>query len=108
MTMFFPDTDKAFFEHGEGAMAWVHIDKPENLALAVILPGDKTASILYVRHAEGNWARPGPKNGWNGDRERPTFKPSIQSDAWHGFITHGEFTQKSCPPGHCEIIEWAA
>ena len=34
---------------------------------------------------------------WNGDRERPTFRPSINcmhgdKTCWHGFITNGELT----------------
>lgn len=32
-----------------------------------------------------------PSWEWNGDRERPTFQPSINcQDCWHGFITNGE------------------
>ncbi|WP_295205873.1 DUF6527 family protein [uncultured Brevundimonas sp.] len=36
----------------------------------------------------------GPRWDWNGDRERPTVRPSVQfvgGCKWHGFLTNGEW-----------------
>ena len=102
------EMDRAFWAEGSGAMSWTAFPDDfgqEWRALAVILPNERTASLIFVSHAEGNWARRGPKFGWNGDLDRPTFKPSIQGDSWHGYITHGEFTNEACPDSCCEIAE---
>ena len=95
------DMDAAYWAEGPGAMCWRELqddDGVAHLALMVRLPGDQGASPIYPMHQPNNWCRPGPKFGWNGDRERPTFRPSIQMpDGWHGFITHGELTAEPCP-----------
>ena len=106
--MFHDDMDDGFWAEGPGAMSWkerTQKDGSVHLALAVILPGDRTASLIYPRHEPGNWSQPGPRQGWNGDRERPTFKPSIQAPNWHGYIIHGELTTAPCPDSCCKVQE---
>ena len=59
---------------------------------------------LYMQSEKQNWAKPGPRNGWDGDEELPTLTPSIQArtkihsdddedgievNAWHGFLEKG-------------------
>ena len=58
-------------------------------------------SVLYVKHAPGNWARPGEIDGWDGNEDSPTLSPSIlvqhiidgqDVECWHGFLTAGEIS----------------
>lgn len=50
------------------------------------------------KHPTGNWAAPGPVNGWDGNEEAPTLRPSIfvggttEHPGWHGFLTKGELS----------------
>lgn len=47
-------------------------------------------------HPSGNWAAPGPVNGWDGNEDFPTFRPSIfvggttDHPGWHGFVENGQ------------------
>ena len=97
----FSSIDSEFWAYGIGAMSWSKED--EHDVLFVLLPTEKEhlpfePLRVYMNHAEDNWAKPGDVPGWNGDREKPTLKPSIQipQKGWHGYITHGELTKKSC------------
>ena len=53
---------------------------------------------LYVDHHEGDWARPGPVSGWDGNLDEPTLSPSIGVNhrdevlgwAFHGFLQAGK------------------
>ena len=51
-----------------------------------------------VKHPSGNWAAPGPVDGWDGDVDAPTLRPSIwvggSSDypGWHGYLTDGKLS----------------
>lgn len=48
------------------------------------------------KHPSGNWAAPGPVEGWDGNIEEPTFSPSIyvggstDHPGWHGFFEKGK------------------
>lgn len=50
------------------------------------------------KHPTGNWAAPGPVNGWDGNVDEPTFRPSIwvggttDHPGWHGFLTKGKLS----------------
>lgn len=46
-------------------------------------PGCKCSHAIYT----GEWKHPGPKWGWNGSFDRPTFTPSI-------LVKSTEFTEK--------------
>ena len=47
--------------------------------------------LLHMSHEQGNWAQPGPINGWDGNLEKPTLSPSILVEGvWHGFLENGE------------------
>ena len=91
-----------FRAHGVGAMAWQKYDvgKPsEGERLVVVVPHAKRGVEwlhVYPRHAPNNWARPGDVDGWDGNREEPTFNPSIDCSnggkdpgGWHGYIVKG-------------------
>ena len=90
-----------------GAFAWSTDEKGRRvLWLRVPNASCKTGVevlCLYPSRAPNNWAAPGDTNGWNGDVDQPTFKPSIQAGAWHGFLTHGELSAKSCDADCCRI-----
>ena len=83
----------AFWKHGLGATAWAkHGEHRCLLALVPDLTGEPyEVAVLYCWHAEGNWARPGPVNGWDGSETRPTLSPSVQMPrgGWHGYIRQG-------------------
>ena len=103
------ELNKEFWKYGEGAMCWTTLQTKEgelHKALFVKLPNDRSISfVIYPMHEENNWSQPGTKNGWNGDEERPTFKPSIGGKTWHGYITHGELTTKSCDMECCDVAQ---
>ena len=104
--MFADPWSKEFAAHGVGAMAWEPYDegKPsQGERLIVIVPhpspdppysGAEWIQV-YPMHAPNNWAQPGPVNGWDGNREEPTFNPSIDCSnggkrpGWHGYIVAG-------------------
>ena len=103
---FFAGRTAEFYEYGIGAMHWVVLDSG-NRGLWVIFPYKKQPSgpfktgwevaLIYCNHADNNWAKPGVCGGWDGNLERPTFKPSIDNtcrgkfpDAWHGWIQGGD------------------
>ena len=78
--MFDNSWSDAFAEYGIGAMAWetYNAGKPdEGERLCVIVPhpspdppyNGREWIHVYPMHAENNWAQPGPKNGWDGNRE---------------------------------------
>ena len=83
----------------EGSRDTLHLIVPDEVGDGLL--GDADILHLYPgAHAESNWARSGPVNGWDGNREFPTLKPSIQargirpgekdpSDGWHGFFVRG-------------------
>ena len=90
-----------FFAHGVGAAVW-GADECHR-ALYVILPGDRAITRIFTMAEQGNWSAPGHRSGWNGDLERPTFKPSIGTPNWHGYITHGELSASTCAPECCKV-----
>ncbi|MXY79727.1 MAG: hypothetical protein F4Y94_08600 [Chloroflexi bacterium] len=51
---------------------------------------------IYPNHAAGNWAQPGPVDGWDGNLEAPTLTPSIHvggsgpNPGWHGYFEAGK------------------
>ena len=57
--------------------------------------GEGELIAAFPSHIDGNWALPGPVNGWDGNLDEPTFSPSIfvggSSDypGWHGFLRKG-------------------
>lgn len=70
-------------------------NEPERLETGGIMfacPG--CGEICSIECRTGAGCAP-PRWTWNGDREKPTFRPSILSDAkkggcgWHGFLTAG-------------------
>ena len=81
-------------------MAWETYNKgksDQGERLIVVVPhktrGQEWLQI-YPQHAPNNWAQPGDVNGWNGNREAPTFNPSIDCSkrddgGWHGYIIGG-------------------
>lgn len=99
--MFADPWSDEFAAHGIGAMAWETYDegKPEEgERLIVIVPHPESGTEwlqVYPMHAPNNWAQPGSVNGWDGNREAPTFNPSIDCSnggkrlGWHGYIIAG-------------------
>ena len=99
-----------FAAHGVGAMAWETYDKgkpTEGERLIVIVPHpemDTEWLQVYPMHEPKNWAKPGPVNGWDGNREAPTFNPSIDCSGggkrpgWHGFIVAGRVCDEKKRP----------
>ena len=99
--MFRTDDWTGFWAYGVGAMKWRRVRDQNGLGpirkLYVLLPrvgmpgGEPNA--IYMERQPDNWASPGPVNGWDGDLERPTLTPSIQTlpheGGWHGYITAG-------------------
>ena len=81
--MFADHWSPEFAAHGVGAMAWETYNegKPdEGERLIVIVPHAKRGTEwiqVYPMHAPNNWAQPGEVNGWDGNREAPTFSPSL-------------------------------
>lgn len=115
--MFDNSWSDAFAEYGIGAMAWetYNAGKPdEGERLCVIVPhpspdppyNGREWIHVYPMHAENNWAQPGPKNGWDGNREAPTFSPSIDCSCggrrpgWHGYIRQGKVCDTNGNPLH--------
>ena len=51
---------------------------------------------VYPSHAPNNWAQPGDINGWDGNVDSPTLRPSIfvggesANPGWHGFFKSGK------------------
>lgn len=90
----FSAVDDEFWQYGIGAMAWFN----EQESLFVVVPSDSERGfegiLLYSQHAPGNWAEFGDEVGWDGNIEEPTFKPSIASGEWHGFIVDGKLSAK--------------
>ena len=105
----YQDVCKEFWRdvnNNNDVMSWQIVKDEDGKLYRVLwvrLPSDKSMSRLFMMHAENNWAKSGTRNGWNGDRERPTLKPSIRADSWHGFIIHGEFAEKPCTDECCPI-----
>ena len=94
----FEELDAAFWSYGVGAFRWTEVAVGDEVyrALAIVLPCHSGAPhVLYPDHAEINWAAPGPRRGWDGDEDRPTFTPSIlcQSSGWHGYLTRGQLAE---------------
>lgn len=100
--MFADPWSDEFAAHGIGAMAWETYNegKPdEGERLIVIVPHATRGTEwiqVYPMHEPDNWAQPGPVNGWDGNREAPTFDPSIDCSCrgkhpggWHGYIIAG-------------------
>ena len=100
--MFQTDDWTGFWAYGLGAMQWRSVVCDRNgfgpiRALIVRLPRDGVIGgevhRLYVERQPDNWAAPGPVKAWDGDLERPTLTPSIQTlpaeGGWHGYITEG-------------------
>ena len=99
--MFRTEDWKGYWAYGVGAMQWRHVFDQNGLgpvrALIVQLPrvgipeGDPHR--LFVERQPDDWASPGPVKSWDGDLERPTLTPSIQTlpaeGGWHGYITAG-------------------
>ena len=99
--MFRPGNWEVFYTHGVGAMQWrLMFDRngvgPVRALLVLLprvgIPGGES-HYLYVERQPDNWASPGPVKAWDGDLERPTLTPSIQTlpaeGGWHGYITAG-------------------
>lgn len=91
---------QAFFDYGPGAMCWATEEGHRVLWFLALPPADnprgvrfEVARIYPAGHAENNWAAPGPRNGWDGNVERPTLHPSIWLNdrrGWHGWIKGGD------------------
>ena len=64
--------------------------RPGYMCSGLMIRTDELAAKLAIAGPSG-WLSPASWE-WNGDRERPTFKPSINCSicGWHGFITNGE------------------
>ena len=82
-----------FADHGVGAMAW-EIFNEGSERLIIVVP--HATREVYPIHAPNNWAQPGPVNGRDGNRDHPTFSPSIDCSCggkhpggWHGYIVAG-------------------
>ena len=69
-------------------------DDNAEACLFIRLPNEKAVVALKVstiKQAPGVW-------WWNGNRERPTVRPSIMqldrhgNELWHGWLTDGELT----------------
>lgn len=104
-----------FYAHGIGAMAWETYNEgnpDQGERLIVIVPGPPGKPFngaehiqIYPMHAPNNWAQPGDINGWDGNREAPTFSPSIdctnggkRPECWHGYIRAGRVCDTSGNP----------
>ena len=102
--MMHDDIDDAFWAEGAGAMSLRTIrerDGSLHRAIVVLLPNlvhtkyAASPTWLYLSHAAGNWAKPGPVNGWDGNELEPTLSPSVHVPVlgWHGFIEKGKLRQ---------------
>ena len=90
-----------FWAYGVGAMQWRSVRDPEDRGpirvLFVLLPRigmpEGEPHMLYVERLPDDWAAPGQVKAWDGDVDRPTLNPSIQTlpveGGWHGYITAG-------------------
>ena len=106
-----------FFDDGvPGDWIWTELREPDGSgpfrALLIIFPrvglpsaennrlqqrGGELAHI-YTSHQPNpmGWALPGPINGWDGNEDEPTLKPSIfirgksKVKGWHGFFQKGK------------------
>ena len=99
--MFLTDDWKGFWSHGVGAMQWRLLFDQNGIGpvrvLIVLLPRDGMLRgdphRLFVERQPDNWSCPGPVKDWDGDLERPTLTPSIQTlpaeGGWHGYIRAG-------------------
>lgn len=104
--MFASSTSPEFRAHGVGAMAWQRYDRgrpSEGERLVVVVPHSTRGTewlIIYPWHAPNNWAKPGTVCGWDGNRESPTFNPSIDcgSSSWHGYIVEGRVCDTNRQP----------
>ena len=90
----FATATTAFWKQGLGATAWGNIGGRRVLIALVpdLTDGEPyEVAVLYTLHAEGNWTRPGPVDGWDFDLARPTLSPSVQMPrgGWHGYIRDG-------------------
>lgn len=96
--VFMAGVEPAFWEAGVGALAWEHIGGWRVLIALVpdTVDGEQfEVAVLYTDHATGNWAKPGPVSGWNGNIRLPTLTPSVQMPrgGWHGFIRRGRLIE---------------
>ena len=64
--------------------------QPGEMCSGLLIRTDELAAKLAIAGPSG-WRSPASWE-WDGDRERPTFNPSINCGicGWHGFITNGE------------------
>ena len=86
-----------FFKMGVGAYFW-RVDLEGRRVLWLLTPDQRvkikaSPVVLYMEHAVGDWAQPGPVNGWDGDEEEPTLSPSIVAGPWHGFLRNGQLVE---------------
>ena len=90
----FRDPSVDFYAYGVGAMFWSEHDGHRVLwLLAPETDGRYSPARIFVMHEAKNWAKPGNVSGWDGNLERPTFKPSIwlhDKKGWHGYIRNGD------------------
>ena len=70
---------------------WLLVPDLEGRDQGTLTPHGVELLRLYARHASKNWAQPGSVNGWDGNEEAPTLRPSILvPDGWHGFLEAGK------------------
>ena len=78
-----------------GANEWEIVDAGDGVrfALFATLPSGEFVTLpLYIDRGRGGafgdgyywWS-------WDGNRERPSIRNSIQGETWHGFLDDGEF-----------------
>jgi hypothetical protein len=76
-----------------GAYAFVVSSQGEPCGIEFICPCG-CGHECYVNITPGH---PSPSWKWNGDKDKPTLKPSIFNTGlpcrWHGYLTDGEFRQ---------------
>ena len=71
---------------------WLVLEAGELRVLLAALPSGQIVTLrLVVTTKRGGQDGGGYWWGWNGDKDRPSLRNSIQGDSWHGFLDKGEF-----------------
>jgi hypothetical protein len=91
-----PDGQHFLSNQAPGTISWSNWYNSDEVAgcFYVCPCGCRVVGFLSVRSA---MRQESPSWEWNGDKDKPTMKPSIQKTSpckWHGYLTDGVF--KSC------------